>query len=290
MVGEIVWRPVNTPVDKGDRVDLSKPSLFGEVFLGEVKDDGEAETDGESDQGEHILTSRTEHPDWTKSSPEYGSGEEGVDTRAGHFEGSGGSANSLDLVHLEVEDSDANEGGDHGSDQLSTECMPGRDLEVVTEFEILREGKSLSGGDVSEGFEVVHCQRISSDPRTTDLPISTFIIFRNDQTHEFSQDIHGDLQSSDGPNDPHWNHTKGTEDDTVYYDSRSGVCLPQPNTETTAQDGETENGEIPDLSNIRVDRHESIMNIGESGHSATPLEHSFEYHCTDISLIIRVKG
>jgi len=71
--------------------------------------------------------------------------------------------------------------------------MPWRDLEVVTEFEILREGESLSRSDVPEGFEVVHCQSISSDPRTTDLPVSMSLVLRIDLTHEFSQNIHGDL-------------------------------------------------------------------------------------------------
>jgi len=161
--------------------------------------------------------------------------------------------------------------------------MPGRNLEVVTEFEILREGKSLSGGDVSKGFEVVHRQSISSNPRTTNLPVSMLVISRSGQTHEFSQNVHGNLQTSDGSNDPHWNNAKGAEDDTVDDNSRSGVRLPQPNTKTTTQDGEAENGEIPDLSDIRVDRHESIVDIGESGHSTTSLEDSLESHCTDVS-------
>jgi len=109
LVGEIVWCPVDPAGDEGDRVDLSEPSLIGEILLGEVEDDGKAEANGEPDEREHILTSRTEHPDWTKSSPEHRGGEEGVDTRAGHFERCGRRADSLDLVHLEVEDSDANE-------------------------------------------------------------------------------------------------------------------------------------------------------------------------------------
>jgi len=111
--------------------------------------------------------------------------------------------------------------------------MPGRDLEVVAEFEILREGKSLSGGDISKGFEVVHCQSIACDPRTTNLGISISFVWSSHQTHKFCQNIHSDFQTSDGPDDPNGNDAKGAKDDTINHHSGRGVRLPQPNTKTT---------------------------------------------------------
>jgi hypothetical protein len=90
-------------------MNLSKPSLFRKVFLGVIEDDGQAESNRESEKGEVVLTTFTEHPNRTEGTPEYRGGEKGVDTGASHFKWCCRGTDSFNLVHLEIEDTDAYE-------------------------------------------------------------------------------------------------------------------------------------------------------------------------------------
>lgn len=78
-------------------------------FLGVEEDDGEDKPDGETDERKGVLTIGAKHPVWTKRAPEDGSGEEGIDTGTSHLEWRRRGTESVDLVHLEVEDSDTDE-------------------------------------------------------------------------------------------------------------------------------------------------------------------------------------
>jgi hypothetical protein len=58
-------------------------------------------------------------------------------------------AHSRNLCHLEVEDGNTDEGGNNGGVDLGPEGQHGRDVHVVSQFEILGEVECMRRRDVS---------------------------------------------------------------------------------------------------------------------------------------------
>jgi len=118
---------------------LENLPLLAEV----VKRNREESTDEETPQKSVIDGTRTEHLLGPKGTPEDGSGEECVDTRAGKVILLARCADVGDLRHLVVEDSRADEGGNKGSEHLAIEGDPRWNVDVMGEFEILGEVKGM---------------------------------------------------------------------------------------------------------------------------------------------------
>lgn len=96
----------------------------------------EQQADREGHQGPAVLATDTKHTTRTDRTPKNGGGEKGVDTGASEVIRLGWRANAFDLVHLEVENADADKGRDERRCDLSGESVTRWDLAVVTELEI----------------------------------------------------------------------------------------------------------------------------------------------------------
>ena len=91
---------------------------------------------------------------------------------------------------MEVENADADECADECGDDLSEEGMSRRNLDVVSEFEIVGEHYCVGASDVAERLEVVHSQRITFNERSSD---------------EFSKDSESDFNTSHSLDDSNRN-------------------------------------------------------------------------------------
>lgn len=86
LVGQIVRRPEDTSVNQGDGVNLSEPALFPPSLFGVEEDDGEDESNGETDESQGVLPVGPKHAVWTERTPKDRGGEESVDTGTSHSE------------------------------------------------------------------------------------------------------------------------------------------------------------------------------------------------------------
>ena len=117
---------------------------------------GEEGTIEETPQEIVVDGTGTEHLLGPKGTPQDGSGEENVETGTGEVVLLLRCANIVDLRHLIVEDSCADESGNKGSERLAAERDPRWNVGIMGEFEILGEVEGVLGCDGSVGLEVVH--------------------------------------------------------------------------------------------------------------------------------------
>lgn len=128
--GDVVRSPGESAVHDGDGVDLADPLPLGEHLTNTPEDEDDGETERETEEGLGVLAADTPNLLGTDGTPEDGGGEEGVDTGAGHLELGVGGADAGDAGHLELQDTEAHEGGDEGRDHLGPEGEAGGDLDV----------------------------------------------------------------------------------------------------------------------------------------------------------------
>lgn len=184
-VCEIVGCPGKTAIDDSDGVDLTEPLLLGEGAGDVVKDGRNDETDGEANEECSVQPSLAEYLVRTKSTPEYGCGEESVVSRAVEAVRCAGGTDILD-VDLEVEDTSADDGRYQACNHLGPESVTRGNLGVVSELQIVQELNGVCTSDVSESLEEVHGERISLHPSAT---------------NELGQDVEGDWDTSDSSDD-----------------------------------------------------------------------------------------
>lgn len=155
-VREVVRRPGQCSVKHGDGMNLTQPANLLEPPLNDPEDEREGDTKGKADQQGGVLPALAENLDGADGAPQHRCGEKGVDARAGEVVGSMLGANTGNLIHLEVQDANADERGDDGCDHLRPEGVPGWDFAVMSELQIVREPNGVSTGHIAEGLEVIH--------------------------------------------------------------------------------------------------------------------------------------
>lgn len=163
-ITQTIWRPVNRSIHQDHRMDLSQPRQFRQFLLRVKDDEWEDEADRESNKHSSILTILAEHLVRAESTPEHRCGEERVDARTGELVGLVRRAHVGDLIDLEVQDADTDEGRDESGDHLCEEGVTGWDLDVVREFHVVGETHCVGAGHVSVALEVVHGKCVSCDP------------------------------------------------------------------------------------------------------------------------------
>lgn len=129
-------------------MELTNELVPRELADDEPKDDGNAKTDGEAQKEPLVLAVNTKHLDGTNGSPQDGGSKEGVDAGAEETHGRVGLANVLN-VDLEVEHTSADESGNERGHHLGGEGVTGRDLDVVSELEIVGEADGMRAGHIS---------------------------------------------------------------------------------------------------------------------------------------------
>jgi hypothetical protein len=191
-----------------------------------VKDDGKEEPNQETPNETAINLMTSEHAFRSERTPKHRSGEERILSGASKLVNLVGRADVRDSSDLEVQNPDADEGGDKRGYRLCDECGARRDVSVMGELEILSEAECVSGGDVAIGFEKVESIRVAGEPETT---------------QEFCQYIEGDLEVSDGLNNADGDAENECEKDTIENDSGVGVGREDTYTNSTEHDGHNKN-------------------------------------------------
>ena len=134
----------------------------------EVERDGQDGAQRETPQQPIVDGARTEHLFGTESTPEDGSREKRVGFGTSEVILLRGQADVGDLGHLVIENGRGDESGDESCPHLAVEGGPWSDVHVVGELEILSEGESLRGRDVSVNLEVVYSSGVTGEPETTE--------------------------------------------------------------------------------------------------------------------------
>ena len=109
----------------------------------EVERNREEGTNKEKPQEAVVDSAMTEHLLGSKGTPEDGGGEGTVDDRTGEVVLLAGCTNTGDLRHLVVEDRCADESGNEGCEHLAVEGDPGRNVDIMSKFEVLSEVESV---------------------------------------------------------------------------------------------------------------------------------------------------
>lgn len=120
--------------------------------MGVVDDKWQDESDREADKKCCVLAVAVKDFLGTNGSPHHGCGEELVDSRTSVMIFLGGCADAFYLVHLKVQDTSADDGGDDSGDHLGPESLAGWDLDVMGEFEVISEPKGVAAGYISTEF------------------------------------------------------------------------------------------------------------------------------------------
>lgn len=203
----------------------------------EVEWNREEGADKETPQETVIDSTYTKNLLRPKGAPENGSGEESVDTRACEMMLLPRRTDIRDLRHLVVEGSRAYESGNKGGKHLAVERDPGRNMDVMSQFEILGEVQGVRGGDVSVGLEIVHGCGITGEPETAE---------------QLSNDIEGDLYVGDDHDDATRNTEDDSEEDTIQHNGRGCIGGVNGNTGGTNADGYTQYDEVDPLRDLPV--------------------------------------
>ena len=212
----------------------------------EVERDREDRTNKETPQEVVVDGTGAEHLFGPKGAPEHGTGEESVDIWAREVVLLPGRANIGDLCHLVVEDNRADEGGDESSEHLAIERAPGRDMDVMSEFEVLGEVEGMRCSDVSVGLEVVHCGGISGEPEPTE---------------QIGNNVEGDFYVGDSHDDAAGNAEDGGEEDTLQRCGRGGIGGINGDTNSAEANGNTQDHEVDPLRNLAVRPHQAGVDI-----------------------------
>lgn len=228
-VSHVVWCIGETAVDDGDGVDLTQPFLLREGASDVVEDGGHNKADGKTDEEECVQSALAEDLMGTQGTPEDRGSKEGVVARAVKAVRCACGTNILD-VDLEVEHTSTDDSGDEACHHLSPEGVARRNLGVVCELEIVQELDGVSTSDIAKGLEEVHGQSVASDPSSS---------------NELGQDVEGNLNTSDGPNNADWDDEDETKSKTVEDGTNSGVCWPCGNTGATKGDRDAQADEVP---------------------------------------------
>lgn len=137
-------------------MNLSRPVPVGKLLVEspEKEDDNDAER--ETHQHLAVLTIVSENLLGANGTPEYGCGEEGVDARASELILRVRCAHSINVQHLEVQHSNADDGTNQGGDHLSDKGLAWRNLDIVGELEIVGKPDGMGAGYVAKRLEIVH--------------------------------------------------------------------------------------------------------------------------------------
>ena len=208
----------------------------------EVERDREEGTSEEKPQETAVHGAGTEHLLGSKSTPDDCSGEGSVNTGAGEVIPLLRRANIRDLRHLVVEDSRADETGNKSSEHLGAEGDPRRNVNVVSELEILGKVEGVRGGNVSIGLEIHHRVGVTGEPETTE---------------QLGDNIEGHLDVGNSLDYATRNAEDGGDENTVQRSSGGGGGRVNSDGSRTRADGDTQYEEVGPLRHLSVRPHQA---------------------------------
>lgn len=148
-VRESIRCPVKTTVPDGNGVDLANETVVGELLCAAPVNEHDQSTERETQKEGTVLTLGAKDLDRTNRSPQDGSSEEGVGSRAGHSHGSSAGANTFD-VDLILHHGGGNKGADECADHLGGKGVPWRNLEVVSHLQVIGKADSMCTSDITK--------------------------------------------------------------------------------------------------------------------------------------------